>query len=48
MKPEYSEAEEATLLLKFTPLEFETVCIATGNAVDSMLKFTPLEFETIA
>ena len=33
------------VLLKFTPLEFETeVESTTGNEV--VLKFTPLEFET--
>ena len=34
-------------LLKFTPLEFETICNSFHFARISKLKFTPLEFETI-
>ena len=33
-------------LLKFTPLEFETIGYARYDERVSMLKFTPLEFET--
>ena len=34
------------VLLKFTPLEFETTIGASGRGVFTGLKFTPLEFET--
>ena len=34
------------LLLKFTPLEFETLSEKTKNPQETELKFTPLEFET--
>ena len=33
-------------MLKFTPLEFETICDALSANPKLMLKFTPLEFET--
>ena len=35
------------VLLKFTPLEFETICILFGLSSIIRLKFTPLEFETM-
>ena len=34
------------VLLKFTPLEFETEDDVTTPPIDDLLKFTPLEFET--
>ena len=34
------------VLLKFTPLEFETVSQAPRGGENGKLKFTPLEFET--
>ena len=34
------------VLLKFTPLEFETVFVTACYRAVTMLKFTPLEFET--
>ena len=34
------------VLLKFTPLEFETVKRSRNCSVRTQLKFTPLEFET--
>ena len=34
------------VLLKFTPLEFETVFVRNRLQQVYMLKFTPLEFET--
>ena len=34
-------------MLKFTPLEFETISDGDAVAWDILLKFTPLEFETI-
>ena len=34
------------VLLKFTPLEFETQLCAGGKNARRWLKFTPLEFET--
>ena len=33
-------------LLKFTPLEFETIRCFEPHKKDGVLKFTPLEFET--
>jgi len=33
-------------MLKFTPLEFETLATGRARAGDHRLKFTPLEFET--
>ena len=35
------------VLLKFTPLEFETGCKYQGALAKVKLKFTPLEFETL-
>ena len=34
------------VLLKFTPLEFETISKVTDAELNERLKFTPLEFET--
>ena len=34
------------VLLKFTPLEFETSVMANIDCEQALLKFTPLEFET--
>ena len=34
------------VLLKFTPLEFETLYFLDKENKDAVLKFTPLEFET--
>ena len=34
------------VLLKFTPLEFETMDITISHFSIHLLKFTPLEFET--
>ena len=36
------------VLLKFTPLEFETRIAAFHVKFIKLLKFTPLEFETLA
>ena len=33
-------------MLKFTPLEFETLFKFSDNLLFYLLKFTPLEFET--
>ena len=35
------------VLLKFTPLEFETTSICKITISFALLKFTPLEFETV-
>ena len=35
------------VLLKFTPLEFETHRKTALSARNELLKFTPLEFETL-
>ena len=35
------------VLLKFTPLEFETIEYQQEVAKEQKLKFTPLEFETM-
>ena len=35
------------VLLKFTPLEFETMITYVVGSPGSGLKFTPLEFETL-
>ena len=34
------------VLLKFTPLEFETLFAVKQQSLNLLLKFTPLEFET--
>ena len=34
------------VLLKFTPLEFETIFVSYNKNMKTKLKFTPLEFET--
>ena len=35
------------MMLKFTPLEFETVLSSFASDEEAVLKFTPLEFETL-